>query len=131
MALPLPRTYAPMDARLVSDLPHGDQWQYEPKWDGFRCPAFRDGEKIDLESKSGQPLGRYFPEVVEALHELSAKKFVIDSELVVPVGDALSNARWPRSARRRPSRRYGCWHIGPAEQQAKREFHANHCIAPA
>lgn len=90
MALPLPKSFAPMDARLVADLPAGDEWQYEPKWDGFRCLAFRDGEKINLQSKSGQPLERYFPEVVASLRELSAKKFVIDSELVVPVGDALS-----------------------------------------
>ena len=90
MALPLRTNYAPMDALLGDDLPDGKPWQYEPKWDGFRCLAFRDGENIDLQSKSGQPLGRYFPEIVDALSHLSAKQFVIDSELVVPQGEALS-----------------------------------------
>ena len=74
-----------MEAKSVEELPRGDDWQYEPKWDGFRCVAFRDGERVDLQSKSGQPLARYFPEVVEALLKLKAKQFVIDGEIVVPV----------------------------------------------
>jgi len=74
-----------MEAKSVEKLPSGDNWQYEPKWDGFRCIAFRDGERVDLQSKSGQPLARYFPEVVEALLGLKAKQFVIDGEIVVPV----------------------------------------------
>ena len=90
MALPIATSLAPMDARLVDAIPVGKQWQYEPKWDGFRCLAFRDGRKIDLQSKGGQPLGRYFPEIVAALAELPAARFVIDSELVVPQADALS-----------------------------------------
>ena len=90
MALPIPTTYAPMDARLVESIPEGAGWQYEPKWDRFRCLALRDGRHIHLQSKAGQPLGRYFPEIVAALEELEAKKFVIDSELVVPQGEALS-----------------------------------------
>jgi ATP-dependent DNA ligase len=80
-----------MDALLVSEIPTGaGAWQYEPKWDGFRCLAFRDGRHVDLQSKSGQPLGRYFPEVVEALLRLKATRFVLDGELVVPEGHALS-----------------------------------------
>jgi ATP-dependent DNA ligase len=79
-----------MDARLVADIPDDSVWQYEPKWDGFRCLAFRDGKKVSLQSKSGQALGRYFPEIVVALEQLRAEKFVIDSELVVPQGNALS-----------------------------------------
>jgi len=79
-----------MEAKSVERLPVGEQWQYEPKWDGFRCVAFRDGHKIDLQSKSGQPLGRYFPELVEALLELKPKQFVIDSEIVVPVKGSFS-----------------------------------------
>jgi ATP-dependent DNA ligase len=79
-----------MDARLVDVIPNGAAWQYEPKWDGFRCLAFRDGKKVELRSKSGQSLGRYFPEIVAALELIAAKKFVIDSELVVPEGKALS-----------------------------------------
>src|SRR5581483_4195678 len=85
MTLPLKQPYEPMEAKSVEKLPSGDQWQYEPKWDGFRCLAFRDGDKVDLQSKSGQPLGRYFPEIVEALLKLKLKQFVIDGEIVVPI----------------------------------------------
>jgi ATP-dependent DNA ligase len=90
MDLPLPTTYPPMEAKLVADLPTGEQWQYEPKFDGFRCIAFKDGDEVDLRSKSGQPFNRYFPEVVAALEQLPARRFVLDGELVVPEGDALS-----------------------------------------
>src|SRR6266705_3190012 len=85
MTLPLKQPYLPMEAKSVEKLPIGDDWQYEPKWDGFRCVAFRDGDRVDLQSKSGQPLARYFPEVVEALLKLKPKQFVIDGEIVVPV----------------------------------------------
>ncbi|MDQ2767557.1 MAG: ATP-dependent DNA ligase, partial [Gemmatimonadota bacterium] len=79
-----------MEALQVGELPLGSEWQYEPKWDGFRCVAFRDGAKVDLMSKSGKPLGRYFPDIVAALKELRAEKFVIDGEIVIPVGKLLS-----------------------------------------
>jgi len=79
-----------MDALLVSEIPSGDNWEYEPKWDGFRCLAFRDGQNIELQSKSGQSLGRYFPEIVAALLKLKATKFVLDGELVIPVKGGLS-----------------------------------------
>ena len=79
-----------MEARSVEAIPVGDEWQYEPKWDGFRCIAFRDGDEIYLQSKAGQPLARYFPDVVESLAALSARHFVIDGELVIPVDGALS-----------------------------------------
>lgn len=79
-----------MEALLVSSIPEGKNWEYEPKWDGFRCLAFRDGDKIELQSKSGQPLARYFPEVVEHLLKLKATKFVLDGELVIRSGDGLS-----------------------------------------
>src|SRR6266576_2348495 len=85
MTLSLKQPYLPMEAKSVEKLPVGDDWQYEPKWDGFRCIAFRDGDKVDLQSKSGQPLARYFPEVVDALLKLKTKQFVIDGEIVVPV----------------------------------------------
>src|SRR6266550_5462331 len=85
MTLPLKQPYLPMEAKSVEKLPVGDDWQYEPKWDGFRCIAFRDGDRVDLQSKSGQPLARYFPEVVEALLKLKPKQFVLDGEIVVPV----------------------------------------------
>jgi ATP-dependent DNA ligase len=78
-----------MEARSVDSIPVGDEWQYEPKWDGFRCIAFRDGEKVFLQSKAGQPLARYFPDVVEALQGIPGKRFVLDGELAVPVQGAL------------------------------------------
>src|SRR5207253_3526301 len=79
-----------MEAKSVEQLPVDDNWQYEPKWDGFRCVAFRDGDRVDLQSKSGQPLARYFPEVVEALLRLKAKQFVLDGEIVVPLKERFS-----------------------------------------
>jgi len=85
MTLPLKPPYPPMEAKSVEQLPAGDNWEYEPKWDGFRCLAFRDGARVDLQSKSGQPLARYFPEVAEALLKLKPKQFVLDGEIVVPI----------------------------------------------
>ena len=90
MKLPIKPPYPPMEAKLVETIPTGDQWQYEPKWDGFRCVAFRDGEKVELQSKAGQPLGRYFPEVIEAVRSLKPSRFVLDGEIVVPVNGELS-----------------------------------------
>src|SRR5437660_258552 len=90
MSLPLKQPYLPMEAKSVEKLPAGDDWQYEPKWDGFRCIAFRDGDRVDLQSKSGQPLARYFPEIVAALLKLKAKQFVIDGEIVVPIKGSFS-----------------------------------------
>jgi ATP-dependent DNA ligase len=79
-----------MEARSVGEIPVGHGWQYEPKWDGFRCIAFRDGEKIHLQSKAGQPLARYFPDIAVALTRLPKERFVFDGELVVPVSGTLS-----------------------------------------
>jgi ATP-dependent DNA ligase len=90
MTLPLPKSYAPMEAQLVDELPTGDEWQYEPKWDGFRCLAFRDGAKVDLMSKAGKPLARYFPDVVATIESIEAKRFVLDGEIVVPMDGCLS-----------------------------------------
>jgi ATP-dependent DNA ligase len=83
---PLP----PMEARSVDEIPAGHDWQYEPKWDGFRCLAFQDGGKIFLQSKNGQPLARYFPDVAANVARLPQQQFVLDGELVIPVGGALS-----------------------------------------
>jgi ATP-dependent DNA ligase len=80
----------PMEAKLVEELPSGGGWQYEPKWDGFRCLVFRDGGNVELQSKSGKPLGRYFPEMVEAVLAMEADRFVLDGELIIPVGGVLS-----------------------------------------
>jgi ATP-dependent DNA ligase len=88
MTLPIKPPLPPMEALLVSEIPEGDNWEYEPKWDGFRCLAFRDGKNVELQSKSGQTLGRYFPEIVDALLKLKASKFVLDGELVIPAGTA-------------------------------------------
>jgi ATP-dependent DNA ligase len=83
---PLP----PMEALSVDEVPRGDCWQYEPKWDGFRCLVFRDEEKIELQSKSGRMLTRYFPELAETLRGIKATRFVLDGEIVVPQDGAFS-----------------------------------------
>jgi ATP-dependent DNA ligase len=83
---------SPMEARLADVIPEGEGWQFEPKWDGFRCLAFRDGDSVALQSKSGKPLARYFPEIVDALLALKEARFVLDGELVLPQGEALSFA---------------------------------------
>jgi ATP-dependent DNA ligase len=79
-----------MEALSVDEVPAGPEWQYEPKWDGFRCLVFRDGTDVHLQSKSGQPMTRYFPEIVAAVHRIKAKAFVLDGELVVPSDGAFS-----------------------------------------
>jgi ATP-dependent DNA ligase len=90
VTLPIARSYAPMEALLVAELPTGADWQYEPKWDGFRCLAFRDGDKVDVMSKAGKPLTRYFPDLVATLLQVRAKRFVLDGEIVVPKDGELS-----------------------------------------
>ncbi len=90
MSLPIPFDFPVMEAATASELPEGDEWQYEPKWDGFRCLAFRDSDVVELRSKSNQPLARYFPELVEALLSLEAKRFVLDGEIAVQIDGALS-----------------------------------------
>ena len=79
-----------MEAVLAEELPNGPGWQYEPKWDGFRCLGRRDGAEVELISKSGKPLARYFPDMVESITSLPARRFLLDGELVIPRGDALS-----------------------------------------
>ena len=83
MKLPIRPGYEPAEARQASDLPAGDRWQFEPKWDGFRCLAFKDGERVDLRSKSNKPLDRYFPEIVAAVRALPLRAAVLDGELVI------------------------------------------------
>ncbi len=82
--LPIPLSLKPMEAEPVDDLPRGKGWLYEPKYDGFRCLAFRDGDKVDLQSKKQKSLNRFFPEVVAGLARLKADRFVLDGELVIP-----------------------------------------------
>src|SRR5262245_7988416 len=90
MTLPIKFPYPPMEAATTDELPEGGEWQYEPKWDGFRCITFRDGDSIRLQSKAGKPLERYFPELLEMVKSISANKFVLDGEIVVPVAGRLS-----------------------------------------
>lgn len=88
--LPVPTETAAMEAKLVEALPVGPGWRYEPKWDGFRCLAFRAGNEIALRSKSGKALERFFPDVAALLLSLPVKTFVVDGELVIPVRGVLS-----------------------------------------
>jgi ATP-dependent DNA ligase len=81
--LPIHPPYPPEEAKSVREIPRGKGWQYEPKWDGFRCLAFRKGKEVLLQSKAGQPLGRYFPEIVAALQNLPQTQFVLDGEIVI------------------------------------------------
>ena len=110
----LPRPFPPMEARLVHEIPEGDNWQYEPKWDGFRCLVFRDGKTVELQAKSGQPLTRYFPELAQAFLKLNAEHFALDGEIAVPVGGRFSfndllqrihpaNSRVQKLARQHPA----------------------------
>ncbi len=104
MSFALPLDTEPMEARQVERLPDGDGWQFEPKWDGFRCLAFRSGGEVDMRAKSGKPLGRYFPEMMAALRDAAADRFVLDGELaIVRDGvlsfDALQNRLHPAESR--------------------------------
>jgi len=88
--LGIPLDLSPMEAKLVTELPKDSGWQFEPKWDGFRCLAFRAGRDVEIRAKSGKSLSRFFPEVLENLRAVSPKTFVLDGELVIPVDGALS-----------------------------------------
>ena len=78
-----------MEALLAAELPEGKGWQYEPKWDGFRCIARRDGNQAEMISRSGKDLGRYFPEVLDILRSTKERRFTLDGELILPLGDRL------------------------------------------
>jgi ATP-dependent DNA ligase len=90
MNLPVSKPFLPMEAKIAASIPTGLEWEYEPKWDGFRCIAFRDGDAVELQSKAGQTLTRYFPELVAALLAVKAQAFVLDGEIIVPVDGRLS-----------------------------------------
>ena len=81
---------APMEARLVAELPDSPGWQFEPKWDGFRALIFCNGDDIAILSKSGKSLARYFPEIVALIAAIEATQFILDGELVLPIDAVLS-----------------------------------------
>ena len=89
MADDAPIQIEPMEALLVDRLPDGPGWQFEPKWDGFRCLALKQEGKVELFAKSGKPLHRFFPEVAAAMAKMDADDFLLDGELVIPVGESL------------------------------------------
>jgi len=88
--LPVPLDLPAMEAKLVEEIPRDAGWRFEPKWDGFRCLAFRAGGEVELKAKSGRSLTRYFPDVVAALKALPVEPFVVDGELTIAVGGELS-----------------------------------------
>src|SRR5581483_11106062 len=73
-----------------AELPAGSGWWFEPKWDGFRCLAFRDGGEVILQAKSGKPLTRFFPEVAAALAALEETRFALDGELLIAADGGFS-----------------------------------------
>jgi ATP-dependent DNA ligase len=90
-AFALPVDTPPMEARLADQVPSDEGlWQYEPKWDGFRCLAFRAGDSVDIRAKSGKPLGHYFPDLLKSLKDLAADRFVVDGEIVIRQSDRYS-----------------------------------------
>jgi ATP-dependent DNA ligase len=89
MDLPVMPPVKPMLAKAATKLPIGDDFFYEPKWDGFRCVVFRDGDEVELGSRNERPLTRYFPEVVAAVKANLPERCVVDGEIVVPRGDRL------------------------------------------
>ncbi len=89
-ALPLPPDLLPMEAKLVDRLPAVAGWQFEPKWDGFRCLALRAGDAVELRSKSGRLLSRFFPEVAAMLHRVPHRRLGLDGELAIEAAGTLS-----------------------------------------
>jgi ATP-dependent DNA ligase len=89
MDLPVNPPVKPMLAKAATTLPSGGGYYYEPKWDGFRCIIFRDGDEVELGSRNERPLTRYFPDVVEAAKAQLPQRCVVDGEIVVPRGDRL------------------------------------------
>src|SRR5436190_20617205 len=83
--LPLKSPIKPQLARPAKELPEGAEWRYEPKWDGFRTIVFRDGDDVQLQSRNGKPMNRYFPEVIPQILSLPGERLVLDGELIVVV----------------------------------------------
>src|ERR671928_2197047 len=89
MDLPVLPPVSPMLAKAATKLPTGDGFFYEPKWDGFRCIVFRDGDEVELGSRNERPLTRYFPEVVAAARAQLPPRCVVDGEIVIASGPGL------------------------------------------
>jgi len=87
MVLPLTPPIKPMLAKLARTIPEGDGWLFEPKWDGFRCLVFRDGDEIELASRKERPFTRYFPELLGPLKASLPERAVVDGEIVIPDAD--------------------------------------------
>jgi ATP-dependent DNA ligase len=104
MTLPLKPPVKPQLAKSARDLPEGDGWRYEPKFDGFRTIVFRDGDDVQLQSRNGRPMNRYFPVIVEQVLELPNDRLVLDGEMIVVVDgiqefDLLSQRIHPAASR--------------------------------
>jgi ATP-dependent DNA ligase len=104
VTLPLKPPLQPQLARSAKELPEGDDWRYEPKFDGFRTIVFRDGDDVQLQSRNGRPMNRYFPDVVEQVLELTSDRLVLDGEMMVVVDgvqefDLLSQRIHPAASR--------------------------------
>jgi ATP-dependent DNA ligase len=104
VTLPLKLPIKPQLARPAKELPEGDNWRFEPKWDGFRTIVFRDGDDVKLQSRNGRPMNRYFPEVVEQVLALPGQQLVLDGEMIVVVDgiqefDLLSQRIHPAESR--------------------------------
>jgi ATP-dependent DNA ligase len=104
VALPVAPPVSPMLAKLARELPTGEQWSYEPKWDGFRCIVFRDGDEVELGSRNERPLTRYFPELPGPLRDALPEQAVVDGEIVIMTDhgldfDLLSNRIHPAESR--------------------------------
>ena len=104
MTLPLKPPLKPQLAKSARELPEGDQWCFEPKFDGFRTIVFRDGDDVQLQSRNGRPMNRYFPDVVEQVLALPQDRLVLDGEMIVVVDgvqefDLLSQRIHPAASR--------------------------------
>jgi ATP-dependent DNA ligase len=104
MPLPLAPPLKPQLAKSARELPEGDDWRYEPKWDGFRTIAFKDGDDVQLQSRGGKPMNRYFPEVVEQVAGIEEDRLVLDGEMLIEVDgvqefDLLSQRIHPAKSR--------------------------------
>ena len=104
MKLPLKPPIAPQLARSAKELPEGEGWRYEPKWDGFRTLVFRDGDDVHLQSRTGKEMNRYFPEVVDQVRAMAPERAVLDGEVIVVVDgvqefDKLSQRIHPAASR--------------------------------